>query len=369
MEVTTREGITVRMPVPRPTATRSQRVVVVLCWLVTALGIGGIGGACPAWAAPSEFSDVTPDHWAGPAVSALAEAGVLEGTGHGRFEPDRTITRAEFVTAVIRARGFSIEAQAAVDPAFGGRGFGRGSTIFTDIAGDDWYRPYAALAYRLAISEGAGSGRFEADRPISRQEMAAIAVRAAGWLGKAHAHTWRQARDAVRAGFSDGDSVADWARPYVAVASDHDLIEGHPGGLFDPGSTATRAEAAVVLARLRDAAPPPPSTLPAGTGGPELPAREELALTATCYGPPGGKTGDWPEAFTYLGLRCREGLAAVDPSVIPLGTHLFIQGYGYAVAADVGSAVKGERIDIYLDLAHDALLRFGMRGLTVLVID
>lgn len=336
--------------------------------LVLILGFG-LGAASPAAAAATAFSDVPSEHWAGPAIAELAEAGVLEGTGGARFEPDRTITRAEFIAAVIRARGFSIAAQSAVDPAFGGRGHGRGSTIFTDIDDQAWYRTYAALAYRLAITEGAGDGRFDAHRPISRQEMAAIAVRAAGWLGEAHARTWRQARDAVRARFGDGDAVAEWARSYVSLAADRGLVTGHPDGTFAPADTSTRAEAAMVLARLREAAPPAPEPMAVEEGGPELPATSRLTLTATCYGPPGNRTGDWPEAFTYLGLRCREGLVAVDPEVIPLGTHLFIEGYGYAVAADVGSAVQGQRIDIYLDLTHEALLRFGMRDLAVLVVD
>jgi 3D (Asp-Asp-Asp) domain-containing protein len=60
---------------------------------------------------------------------------------------------------------------------------------------------------------------------------------------------------------------------------------------------------------------------------------------------------------------------AVDPSVIPLGTHLFIEGYGYAVAADIGGAVKGNRVDLFLDLPHEELLRFGMRDLNVLVVE
>lgn len=53
-----------------------------------------------------------------------------------------------------------------------------------------------------------------------------------------------------------------------------------------------------------------------------------------------------PSDTTFLGYELRRGLVAVDPKVIPLGTRLYVKGYGYAYAADTGSAIKGNRIDL-----------------------
>ncbi|HCW50592.1 MAG TPA: hypothetical protein DGR79_00760 [Clostridiales bacterium] len=353
------------------------RVAVALVLSVLTL-LGAPWSAPPVWAdettAPTPatleqaFTDVPPDHWAAGAITALAETGVLEGTGGGRFEPERTVTRAEFLTALIRARGFSLEAQAAYDPAFGGKGFGRGSTTFSDTPEGAWHRDYVTLAYRLGLTEGVGQDRFEPDLPVTREQAAAFAVRAAGWAGRVNEMSWSEARSTVRELFTDGGLVSEWARAAVALAGREGLVNEMPDGTFAPKRTCTRAEAAAIIQRLRTAVPPPATSIAVAPGGPEVPASSRLVLTATAYGPETGSGTPWA-GLCFLGIPVREGIVAVDPSVIPLGTHLFIEGYGYAVAADIGGAVKGNRVDLFLDLPHEELLRFGMRDLDVLVLE
>jgi 3D (Asp-Asp-Asp) domain-containing protein len=51
---------------------------------------------------------------------------------------------------------------------------------------------------------------------------------------------------------------------------------------------------------------------------------------------------------TASGLPVGKGVVAVDPKLIPLGTRLFVPGYGRAIAADVGTAIKGRIIDLWM---------------------
>lgn len=72
--------------------------------------------------------------------------------------------------------------------------------------------------------------------------------------------------------------------------------------------------------------------------------------------------------YTFNGSLLRKGLVAVDPNVIPLGTRLFIPGYGYAVADDIGGAIKGNKIDIAFD-THSEAMQFGRQKITVYILD
>jgi 3D (Asp-Asp-Asp) domain-containing protein len=69
---------------------------------------------------------------------------------------------------------------------------------------------------------------------------------------------------------------------------------------------------------------------------------------------------------TASGLPVGIGVVAVDPSVIPLGTRLFVPGYGPAVAADVGSAIKGNIIDLWMP-STPAAQAWGRRTVTITV--
>jgi uncharacterized protein YabE (DUF348 family)/3D (Asp-Asp-Asp) domain-containing protein len=71
---------------------------------------------------------------------------------------------------------------------------------------------------------------------------------------------------------------------------------------------------------------------------------------------------------TATGARAKRGVIAVDPRVIPLGTRVYVPGYGYAVARDTGGAIKGHRIDLCYDSVAECV-RWGRRDVTIIVLD
>lgn len=93
--------------------------------------------------------------------------------------------------------------------------------------------------------------------------------------------------------------------------------------------------------------------------------RRVIEMVATGYGPNGN--GRWG-AQTASGLRPGFGVVAVDPRFIPLGTRLYIDGYGYAVAGDTGGAIKGNRIDLGRDTNYEAMLE-GRKKVRVLILN
>ena len=96
--------------------------------------------------------------------------------------------------------------------------------------------------------------------------------------------------------------------------------------------------------------PPPPPAPPGGPG-----RGSQMTVVATAYALRG---------TTAVGLETRPGIIAVDPRVIPLGSKMFVPGYGEGVAADTGSAVKGAIIDVWLPTVEEAL-QWGRRTVTI----
>ena len=90
-----------------------------------------------------------------------------------------------------------------------------------------------------------------------------------------------------------------------------------------------------------------------------------IDMVATAYDPTGGRGGG--PHHTASGTRAMFGVAAVDPRVIPLGSELFVEGYGYAIAQDKGSAIKGNRIDLCFNDRSSAM-RYGRKKVRVHVL-
>ena len=85
-----------------------------------------------------------------------------------------------------------------------------------------------------------------------------------------------------------------------------------------------------------------------------------------------GKNPDHPSyGITYSGVKVKRDLystIAADISIFPIGTILFIPGYGYGVVADTGSAIKGNRLDLYFNTVQDVYEQWGKKSLEVYLI-
>jgi 3D (Asp-Asp-Asp) domain-containing protein len=84
----------------------------------------------------------------------------------------------------------------------------------------------------------------------------------------------------------------------------------------------------------------------------DLSKAKKIKMVATAYYP--GDPLAWKDGtITFLGQKMQRGIVAVDPKIIPLKTRLFIPGYGYGYAGDIGSFIKGRRIDLGVENVRD----------------
>ncbi|WP_456273487.1 3D domain-containing protein [Bacillus sp. AK031] len=98
-------------------------------------------------------------------------------------------------------------------------------------------------------------------------------------------------------------------------------------------------------------------------------------VTATGYTAGVESTGKHPDdpayGITYSGVKVKRDLystVAADPDIFPIGTVLFIPGYGYGVVADTGSAIKGNKLDLYYETVDEVYEHWGKKQLEVYII-
>ncbi len=96
--------------------------------------------------------------------------------------------------------------------------------------------------------------------------------------------------------------------------------------------------------------------------------RKVLTMEATAYEPGPVSCGEYADGYTAIGLKAVPGIVAVDPKVIPLRTRLYVEGYGPALAGDVGGAIKGNRIDLLFETVEECL-RYGRRRVKVYILE
>ncbi|WP_246578695.1 LamG-like jellyroll fold domain-containing protein [Cohnella xylanilytica] len=181
------------------------------------------------------FGDVPAGHWAADSIRALVARHVANGMEAGRFDPAGGTTRAEFAALLARALGLTA-AEGKPLP-------------FGDVAADAWYAKEVAAAYEAGWIQGATTGRFDPNAPVTREQMAVLIVKAyeskQGTAGVGGAPA-----SGEPTGPADLEAVSPWAKDAVARALALGLMQGKGEGRFDPAAGATRAETAQVVYRL-----------------------------------------------------------------------------------------------------------------------
>ncbi|NGM83588.1 S-layer homology domain-containing protein [Paenibacillus sp. 7124] len=177
------------------------------------------------------FSDIANvQSWAGRQIQVIAAKGAIEGVGGGKFAPKKGVTRAEFAKMLIRA--LNLENSLAV-------------STFGDVKKTDWFAPYVAVAAEKGIINGRGASKFDPNATITRAEMATMISRALKSVNNLKDSGTTATALSV---FSDSAKISPSLKDGVAFAASKGLIIGN-AGKFNPNSTATRAEAAVIIYR------------------------------------------------------------------------------------------------------------------------
>lgn len=173
------------------------------------------------------YADVSSSHWAAGYIEHLSAMHIANGVDANRFNPDRSITRAEFVALL--ARKTNLKASAA--------------SGFQDVAKSDWFADAVYAAKEAKLIDGRTANAFEPNAAITRQEMAAIMVRAYEAL-----HGTVSADNSTA--FKDMKDAPAWSQQAVSKAYKLRLIDGYESNEFKPQGEATRAETAKLLSVL-----------------------------------------------------------------------------------------------------------------------
>jgi N-acetylmuramoyl-L-alanine amidase len=185
--------------------------------------------------ADKSFQDLS-GHWAKSYVSTLANKLVVEGVSDTQFEPERSITRAEFAALIVRSIGLNRDSTTSANGSF------------NDVSSTAWYAPVVAAAAKAGIVEGYEDGTFRPNAEITREELAAMVVRAMDYTGsKPEVSTARKIELLNR--YSDSSNIV-WGHNELAAAIDTGIIQGITDSTLSPRSDATRAQSATMLFRM-----------------------------------------------------------------------------------------------------------------------
>lgn len=172
----------------------------------------------------SGFRDIS-GHWAREDIVALSGAGIINGVGNYRFEPNRATTRAEAIAMIVKAyKPISSGLPTAVR--------------FTDVKSTHWANDAIAKAVQQGWVNGFPDGSFRPEQPVTRAEMAVM-------IGKAQG---MKPRVTATRPFSDV-AVYEWYSPMLMAMKTDGKLRGVEADLFKPNDKATRASFSTLLYR------------------------------------------------------------------------------------------------------------------------
>ena len=186
--------------------------------------------SAPSSVAPmvGSFTDVRTNNWFAGAVEYVVNNGLFSGVSDTSFAPNEPVTRGMLVTVLWRAAG---------EPS-------ASASAFADVPADAWYAKAVAWANANGIVQGYDASTFAPDDRITREQLAAIFQRYAGFKGMETSGRGDLSQ------FGDTGALSNWAQEGVSWAVGAGLISGKGDGVLDPQGATTRAEAAVILQRF-----------------------------------------------------------------------------------------------------------------------
>lgn len=171
-----------------------------------------------------------------PAIEDLASRGIINGKTENLFDPDATMTRAEFATIVVNSLG--------LEP--------KTNNKFADVLADEWFSPYVGTANNYGIVKGISHTRFNPQGTITRQEAGAMVARAAKLCGMETEMDTGAIRD-VLAQFTDYLKVAEWARSSLAFCYQENILDQSEIEI-QANSSVLRSEVAQMLFNMLESA-------------------------------------------------------------------------------------------------------------------
>ena len=187
------------------------------------LALSLMAGLCltPALAAETNYADAN-DSWASGSIERWTSSGIVKGDGNGNFNPSAPLSRAELAQIFVNMFGLTEKAE----------------NTFSDLKGSEWYADAILKCVAAGIMKGNGSG-VNAEANISRAETIVMFGRAVGVTPDVEPDLSK---------FSDGDSVADWAAPYMAPLARMGILSGvGDGSAIDAVGQIDRASTMALL--------------------------------------------------------------------------------------------------------------------------